>query len=93
MWQIWVHLDGKNDWFLPNLLGFLAKKVRSAEWRFLRNEMQYITWKTGASLTNKLFVGMRGVVPVQKVPKYKDFFVCVFMGFIGLFIGVSSECS
>lgn len=45
------------------------------------------------SLTNKLFVGMRGVVPVQKVPKYKDFFVCVFMGFIGLFIGVSSECS
>ena len=45
------------------------------------------------SLTNKLFVGMRGVVTIQKVPKYKEFFVCVFMGFIGLFIGVSSECS
>ena len=49
--------------------------------------------KMAASLTNKLFVGMRGVVPVQKVPKYKDFFVCVFMGFIGLFVGVRSECS
>ena len=49
--------------------------------------------KTAASLTNKLFVGMRGVVPIQKVPKYKVFFICVFIVFIGLFVGVRSECS
>lgn len=47
--------------------------------------------KTAASLTNKLFVGMRGVVPIQKVPKYKGFFICVFIVFIGLFVGVRSE--
>ena len=45
------------------------------------------------SLTNKLFVGMRGVVPIQKVPKYKGFFICFFIVVIGLFVGVRSECS